>query len=60
MRSRFHRFSLKLSSAFLGATLLLSFGPPAVRIIEQVDFVLAQVSLELCHVGLALWRACGI
>jgi hypothetical protein len=60
MRSRFHRFSLKLASAFLAAILLSNFGPPALRTIEQVDFVLVQISLEVCHVGLAVWRACGI
>jgi hypothetical protein len=60
MRSRSRRMSLKLSSAFLGATLLLSFGPPALRTIERVDYLLAQISLELCQVGLAVWRVCGV
>jgi hypothetical protein len=44
----------------LGATLLLSFGPPAWRTIEQVDLALVQISLELCQVGLAVLRACGV
>jgi len=57
---RFHHTSLRLSSAFLGATFLLSFGPPALRTIEQVDLLAAQISLELCEMGLALLRACGI
>lgn len=60
MRSGFHRMSLKLSSAFLGATLLLTVGPPALRTIGQVDVLLAQISLELCQVGLAVWRVCGV
>jgi hypothetical protein len=59
MRSGFHRMCSQ-SSAVLGATLLLSFGPPAWRTIEQVDLLLVQISLELCQVGLAVLRACGV
>jgi hypothetical protein len=59
MRSGFHRMCSK-SSAVLGATLLLSFGPPALRTIEQVDLRLVHISLELCQVGLAVLRACGV
>ena len=59
MRSAFHRICSK-SSAVLGATLLLSFGPPAWHTIEQVDLALVQISLELCQVGLAVLRACGV
>jgi hypothetical protein len=59
MRSRFRRMCSK-SAAVLGATLLLSFGPPAWRTIEQVDLSLVQISFELCQVGLAVLRACGV
>jgi hypothetical protein len=60
MRSSFQRSTSKIVPVLVGATLLCGFGPPALRAIEQVDFVLAQISLHLCHVGLAIWRACGM
>ena len=60
MRSSFHHIASKLLSVFLGATLLLSAGPPALRTIAQIDLLVAQISLELCEMGLAVLRACGI
>jgi hypothetical protein len=60
MRSGFQRISWKLWSGLLATTFLWSAGPPALQTIERVDFLLAQISLELCQVGLAVWRICGI
>lgn len=50
----------KLSAALFAATLLLTLGPPALRTIADLDTVVAQISLELCEVGLAVVRVCGI
>jgi hypothetical protein len=60
MRSNFLLTISRILSPLVGAILLCSFGPPALRAIGQVDSVLAQISLHLCHVGLAIWRACGM
>jgi len=60
MRSSFHHIASKLLSVLLGATLLLSAGPAALRTIAHVDLLVAQISLELCEMGLAVVRACGI
>jgi hypothetical protein len=60
MHSSFHHIAAKLLSAFLGVTLLLSLGPAALRTIAHVDLLLAQISLELCGIGVAVLRACGI
>ena len=59
MQSSFHIAS-KFLSAFLGATLLLSVGPAALRTIAQVGLLAARIFLELGEMGLALLRACGI
>jgi hypothetical protein len=55
-----HGLGSKLFPAFLLSTLLLSAGPPALRTIAEVDSLLAQISLQLCEIGLAVLRVCGI
>lgn len=60
MRSKSYHVASKLLCGFLGATLFLSVAPDALRTIAQVDLLVAQVSLELCEMGLVFLRACGI
>jgi hypothetical protein len=55
-----HITASKLTSLLLAAILLLDLGPATWRAIEQVNLVLARVSLDLCEMGLAVLRVCGI
>jgi hypothetical protein len=60
MYSRFHGIASKLLPLVVGGTLLLSTGPDAWRTVAQASLLLAQLSLELCQIGLAVLRVCGI
>jgi hypothetical protein len=60
MRANSHHLASKLSAALFAATLLLTVGPAALRAIAELDTLLAQISLELCEVGLAVLHVCGI
>lgn len=60
MGSNSYHAASKLFCGLFGATLLLSAGPAALRTIAQIDLVVANISLELCEMGLAFLRACGI
>jgi hypothetical protein len=60
MRSNSYHVPSKLFCGLFGATLFLSVGPAALRAIAQIDLVVAHISLELCEMGLAFLRACGI
>lgn len=60
MQAHANHLVSKLSAALFAATLLLTLGPPALRTIADLDTVVAQISLELCEVGLAVVRVCGI
>jgi hypothetical protein len=60
MYSLFCRGAAKLTSLLLGAILLAHLGPAMLRTIEQTDLLLAQLSLGLCEIGLAVLRLCGI
>jgi hypothetical protein len=60
MRANSYYVSAKIFSTLLTATLLLTVGPPALRIIAELDSLLAQVSLQLFEIGLAVLHVCGI
>jgi hypothetical protein len=60
MYSRFHRIASRFLPLVVGGTLLLSTGPDALRTVGQASLLLAQISLELCQLGLAVLRVCGI
>jgi hypothetical protein len=48
------------SALFAATTLLLTVGPVAWRTIADLDRLAARISLELCEIGLAVLRVCGI
>jgi hypothetical protein len=58
--SRFHPIALRILPLAVGGTLLLGAGPDALRTVAQASLLLAQLSLELCQIGLVIWRVCGI
>jgi len=60
MYSPFHRVVSRLLPLVVGGALLLSTGPGALRTVSQASLLLAQISLELCHMSLAVLRVCGI
>jgi hypothetical protein len=60
MHANSHRVSSKLFSALFVTIFLLTAAPPALRIIAEIDSLLAHISLDLCEVGLAVLRVCGI
>ena len=60
MYPRFRRMASRLLPLALGSAFLLSIGPAALHTIAQTGFVLAQISLELCQMGLAVLRILGI
>jgi hypothetical protein len=60
MYSRFHRIASRFLPLVVAGTLLLSTGPDALRTVGQASLWLAQISLELCQLGLAVLRVCGI
>jgi hypothetical protein len=60
MDSRFHRIASSFLPLALGGVLLLSTGPDALRTVTQASLLLAQLSLELCQMGLVVLRVCGI
>ena len=60
MYSPFHRIVSRLLPLVVGGALLLGTGPDALRTVAQASLLLAQVSLELCYLGLAVLRVCGI
>jgi len=60
MHAKSHDVDSKLFSALFITIFLLSVGPPALRTIAEIDSLLAHISLDLCEVGLAVLRVCGI
>jgi hypothetical protein len=60
MHANSHHVGPKLFSVLFAATFLLTFGLPALRTIAEMDSLLAQISLDLCELGLAVLRVCGI
>jgi len=60
MYSHFHRIASRLLPLVVGGTLVLSAGPAALRTVAQASLLLAQICLELCQMGLAVLRVCGI
>ena len=60
MYSPFHRVVSRLLPLVVGGALLLSTAPDALRTVSQASLLLAHISLELCHTGLAVLRVCGI
>jgi hypothetical protein len=60
MHGNSHHVGSKLFSTLLAATLSLTVGPAALRAIADLDVLLAQISLQLCEIGLAVLRVCGI
>jgi hypothetical protein len=60
MLANLHHTAWKFSAALSGATLLLTAGLPALRTIADLDICIAQISLELCDIGISVLRVCGI
>ena len=60
MHANAHHLGSKFFSTLLAVTLLLSVGPAALRTIAELDSQLAQISLQLCEIGIAVLRVCGI
>jgi hypothetical protein len=60
MYPRSNRIASTLFPLALGGTLLVSAGPAALRTVSQASLLLAQICLELCQIGLAVLRVCGI
>jgi hypothetical protein len=60
MYPRFHHIPSRFLPLVVGGTLLLSTGPDALRTVVQASLLLARISLELCQMGLAVLRVCGI
>jgi hypothetical protein len=60
MHADSHHLASKLFPVLFVAILLLTLGPPALRTIAEIDSLLAHISLDLCEVGLAVLRVCGI
>jgi len=60
MYPRFRRMASRLLPLALGGTFLLSIGPAALQTVVQTSLVLAEISLELCQMGLAVLRILGI
>jgi hypothetical protein len=40
--------------------LLLTIGPAALRTVAEWNALLARISLQLCEIGIAVLRVCGI
>jgi hypothetical protein len=60
MYSRSDRAASTLFPLVLGGTLLVSAGPVALRTVIRASLFLAQICLELCQIGLAVLRVCGL
>jgi hypothetical protein len=60
MYSRFRQIASTLFPLVLGGSLLVSAGPAALRTVAQAILLLAQLCLELCQMGLAVLRVCGL
>ncbi len=60
MHANSHHFGLKLLSTIFAAMLLLTVGPPALRTVAELNALLARISLQLCEIGIAVLRVCGI
>ena len=60
MHANSHHFALKLVSTIFAALFLLTIGPAALRTVAEWNALLARMSLQLCEIGLAVLRVCGI
>jgi hypothetical protein len=60
MRANSHHFGLKLLSTLFAAMFLLTIGPAALRTVAEWNVLLARISLQLCEIGIAVLRVCGI
>jgi hypothetical protein len=56
----FQRITSKLLPLILGGTLLVSTGPAVLRAVGEASLLLAQISVELCQMGLVVLHVCGI
>jgi hypothetical protein len=55
-----HDLGPKLFSTVLAVTLFTTVAPTVWRTIADLDCLLAQISLQLFEIGLAVVRVCGI
>jgi len=60
MHANSHHFGLKLLSTLFVAMFLLTIGPAALHTVAEWNALLARVSLQLCEIGIAVLRVCGI
>jgi hypothetical protein len=60
MHANSHQLGSKLFSAVFATILLLAVGPAVFGTIADLDSLLAQISLQLCEIALAVLRVCGI
>ena len=60
MHTNSHRLASKIFSKVLAGTLFVTVGPAALRTIAELHHLLAQISLQLCEIGLVVLRVCGI
>ena len=60
MHANSHHFKFKLLSTIFAAMLLLTIGPAALRTVAEWNALLARISLQLCEIGIAVLRVCGI
>jgi hypothetical protein len=60
MHTNSHHFALKLVSTIFAALFLLTIGPAALRTVAEWNALLARISLQLCEIGIAVLRVCGI
>ena len=60
MHSQFRRIAANVLVLALAGSPLLSAGPDALRTVAHTSVALAQISLELCQMGLTVLRVCGI
>ena len=60
MHANSHHVRLKLLSTLFTAMFLLTIGPAALRTVAEWNALLARISLQLCEIGIAVVRVCGI
>ena len=60
MHANSHHVGLKLLSTLFAAMFLLTVGPAALRTVAEWNALLVRISLQLCEIGIAVLRVCGI
>jgi hypothetical protein len=58
--SRFHTLRSKGLPMLIAGILAVSAGPGAISTLVQTSLTLAQISMEVCLMGIAFLRICGI